>query len=70
MIITNGQLHNAQIINAAGQIVGTTPIQSALTTAQMQPTIQLVQTSKSRRLFNDKIGEIFVWSQQRANFLF
>lgn len=46
MIITNGQLHNAQIINAAGQIVGTTPLQSALTTAQIQPTIQLVQTSK------------------------
>lgn len=44
MIITNGQLHNAQIINAAGQIVAT-PLQSALTTAQMQPTIQLVQTS-------------------------
>lgn len=43
MIITNGQLHNAQIINAAGQIV--TPIQSAITTAQIQPTIQLVQTS-------------------------
>lgn len=45
MIITNGQLHNAQIINAAGQIVAT-PIQSTLTTAQIQPTIQLVQTSK------------------------
>lgn len=47
MIITNGQLHNAQIINAAGQIVATTPLQSALATAQIQGQIcQLVQTSK------------------------
>lgn len=47
MIITNGQLHNAQIINAAGQIVATAPIQSALATAQLQGQIcQLVQTSK------------------------
>lgn len=46
MIITNGQLHNAQIINAAGQIVATAPIQSALATAQIQGQIcQLVQTS-------------------------
>lgn len=47
MIITNGQLHNAQIINAAGQIVATTaPIQSHLTTAQLQTgqICQLVQT--------------------------
>lgn len=49
MIITNGQLHNAQIINAAGQIVATAPLQSALATAQIQGQIcQLVQTSKSR----------------------
>lgn len=47
MIITNGQLHNAQIINAAGQIVATAPLQSALATAQLQGQIcQLVQTSK------------------------
>lgn len=47
MIITNGQLHNAQIINAAGQIVATTPLQSALATAQIQGQIcQLVQTSE------------------------
>lgn len=47
MIITNGQLHNAQIINAAGQIVATAPLQSALATAQIQGQIcQLVQTSK------------------------
>lgn len=46
MIITNGQLHNAQIINAAGQIVATAPLQSALATAQLQGQIcQLVQTS-------------------------
>lgn len=46
MIITNGQLHNAQIINAAGQIVATAPLQSALATAQIQGQIcQLVQTS-------------------------
>lgn len=47
MIITNGQLHNAQIINAAGQIVATTaPIQSHLTAAQLQAgqICQLVQT--------------------------
>lgn len=47
MIITNGQLHNAQIINAAGQIVATAPIQQTLTTAQLQTgqICQLVQTS-------------------------
>lgn len=47
MIITNGQLHNAQIINAAGQIVGTAPIQQTLATAQLQTgqICQLVQTS-------------------------
>lgn len=46
MIITNGQLHNAQIINAAGQIVATAPIQSHLGTAQLQTgqICQLVQT--------------------------
>lgn len=47
MIITNGQLHNAQIINAAGQIVATTaPIQTHLTSAQLQTgqICQLVQT--------------------------
>lgn len=58
MIITNGQLHNAQIINAAGQIVATTPIQQTLTTAQIQPTIQLVQTSKFRS--NKHFSEICV----------
>lgn len=49
MIITNGQLHNAQIINAAGQILATTPIQSHLTTAQLQTgqICQLVQTGQS-----------------------
>lgn len=47
MIITNGQLHNAQIINAAGQIVATAPIQQTLATAQLQTgqICQLVQTS-------------------------
>lgn len=51
MIITNGQLHNAQIINAAGQIVATAPLQSALATAQIQGQIcQLVQTSKCTNL--------------------
>lgn len=50
MIITNGQLHNAQIINAAGQIVATAPIQSALATAQIQGQIcKLVQTSDFKR---------------------
>lgn len=43
MIITNGQLHNAQIINAAGQIVGTAPIQSTLATGQI---CQLLETSE------------------------
>lgn len=48
MIITNGQLHNAQIINAAGQIVATAPLQQTLATAQLQTgqICQLVQTSK------------------------
>lgn len=46
MIITNGQLHNAQIINAAGQIVATTPLQSALATAQLQGQICQLVTSK------------------------
>lgn len=67
MIITNGHLHNAQIINAAGQIVATTPLQSALATAQIQGQIcQLVQTSKltekQRKListkFNHSLGNI------------
>lgn len=46
MIITNGQIHNAQIINAAGQIVGTTPIQPHITTAALQAgqICQLVST--------------------------
>lgn len=46
MIITNGQIHNAQIINAAGQIVATTPIQPHITGAQIQAgqICQLVQT--------------------------
>lgn len=59
MIITNGQLHNAQIINAAGQIVATAPLQSALATAQIQGQIcQLVQTSELNLVvfnsFNDQ----------------
>lgn len=55
MIITNGQLHNAQIINAAGQIVATAPIQSALATAQIQGQIcQLVQTSMTLLLSDSR----------------
>lgn len=54
MIITNGQLHNAQIINAAGQILATTPIQSHLTTTQLQTgqICQLVQTGQFHGKFS------------------
>lgn len=61
MIIANGQLHNAQIINAAGQIVATTPLQSALATAQIQGQIcQLVQTSKDFTFVESIDKELFV----------